>query len=180
VKVVGIDPGKKGAIVALYDSKPHITPMPIIRARPGEGRDEYDIAAIVALFRDQLEMGDPIDLVMVEKAQPLPPIRTSDGVELGGSLANFNRGVQSGFVWLLAALEIPCQPVPARTWQKIMLAGTPGADTKQRSILAAGRLFPGVDLKRSARSRKSDDGIADALLLAEYARRIKNGGSRNG
>jgi len=80
MKVVGIDPGKKGAIVALYDFKPHITPMPIISARPGEGRDEYDIGEIVALFRDNLEMGDPIDLVMVEKAQPLPPIRTSDGV----------------------------------------------------------------------------------------------------
>jgi len=88
--------------------------------------------------------------------------------------------VQSGFAWLLEALEIPYQLVSARTWQKSMLAGTSGADTKQRSILAAGRLFPGVNLKRSARARKADDGIADALLLAEYARRTKNGGTQHG
>jgi hypothetical protein len=57
-----------------------------------------------------------------------------------------------------------------------MLEGTQGDDTKQRSIIAAKRLFPEVSLRRTERSRKDDDGISDAILLAEYGRRIHGRG----
>jgi hypothetical protein len=33
------------------------------------------------------------------------------------------------------------------------------------------KLFPGVDLRATERSRKPSDGLAEALLMAEYARR---------
>jgi len=42
---------------------------------------------------------------------------------------------------------------------------------KNSSIEVAKRLFPGIDLRRTERSRKDDDGLAEALLMAEYARR---------
>ena len=184
---IGIDPGKKGAIVQIVaghdgDSRvERMEPMPIVSATTGRGKDEYDIGGIDRLFRELVPMTQTGNaFVVVEKPQPLPPIRTSDGFQLGGSIGNFNRGLQFGFAWMLEALRIPYQLVAPRTWQRVMHEGTPGEDTKQRSILAAQRLFPGVDLRRSPRARKADDGFADALLLAEYARRTKNGGSRNG
>jgi hypothetical protein len=52
-----------------------------------------------------------------------------------------------------------------------MLAGTPGEDTKQRSVIAAQRLFPNVSLLPTPRCKKPSDGIADALLIAEWGRR---------
>lgn len=186
MKVYGIDPGKAGAIAEIVEgpqyieTKPRIWPIPIVRATTGQGRDEYDVAGVVALFRDFLNKAEPIDLVVIEKPQPLPRFRTSDGflLQLGGSIGNFNRGVQFGFAWMLEALRIPYQFVAPRTWQRVMLEGTPGDDTKQRSILAAQRLFPGVDLRRTERSRKADHGFSDSLLLAAYAKRILRGGTQ--
>lgn len=42
---------------------------------------------------------------------------------------------------------------------------------KNTSIEVCKRLFPDVSLKRTENCRKDDDGLAEALLLAEYARR---------
>ncbi len=56
-----------------------------------------------------------------------------------------------------------------------MLRGLPGKDTKTKSILAASRLFPRVDLRRTARSKVAHDGLTDALLIAEFGRRLRTG-----
>lgn len=165
---IGIDPGKKGAIAAIIDDFVlDIIPMPLITAATKKGkkrgRDEYDLVVI----RERLlswKNGNTI-FVTVEKSQPMPPtIR-------GGVVASFHRGVARGWEWMLAALEIPYQLVAPATWQRAMYAGTPGNDTKQRSILAAQRLFPDIDLRSSPRARKPHDGFAEALLLAEFGRR---------
>ena len=178
---IGIDGGKKGAIARLSDTVPEafrgveIFPMPIISATTGKGKDEYDVARIADDFRswDSIAATHGLRLfAVIEKPQPIPPTIKA------GSHAQFQRGAQFGFAWMLEALCIPYQLVAPRTWQKVMLEGTPGDDTKQRSIMAAQRLFPGVDLKRTPRCRKADDGFSDALLLAEYARRIRNGGTK--
>jgi crossover junction endodeoxyribonuclease RuvC len=42
---------------------------------------------------------------------------------------------------------------------------------KNSSIAVCKRLFPDVSLKRTDRCTKDDDGCAEALLMAEYARR---------
>ena len=42
---------------------------------------------------------------------------------------------------------------------------------KNTSIEVCKRLFPDVSLKRAENCRKDDDGLAEALLMAEYARR---------
>lgn len=44
-------------------------------------------------------------------------------------------------------------------------------DTKRTSINASRRLFPHVSLLRNARCKTPHDGLSDALLMAEYARR---------
>jgi hypothetical protein len=42
---------------------------------------------------------------------------------------------------------------------------------KTASIVVAKRLFPNVNLARTEKSKTPDSGLADALLIAEYARR---------
>lgn len=162
---IGVDPGKSGAL-AVIDSDGSVVdlqPTPMIRGGQG-GRDEYDIRAISTyLMAMKLKSGGAL-FVTVEKSQPLPP-------KMGGSIANFQRGASRGWEWLLVALGVSYQLVSPRSWQAAMHAGAPGADTKQRSIIAAQRLFPIADMKRSPRCKGPDDGIAEALLLAEYGRR---------
>jgi hypothetical protein len=153
----GIDPGKTGAL-ALLDADGQVldlTPMPMI------GR-EYDVATIAGTLHRWRERQT---FVCVEKLQPMPR-------SMGGASANFARGVASAWSWVLIALRVPHHVVPPRTWQKRMHEGTVGWDTKARSIQAAGRLFPSTSLLRTPRSRKLDHGLADALLIAEYGRRI--------
>lgn len=162
---VGVDPGKSGAIATIDGNtgETSIEPMPVIKAT--KSRTEYDLVEIkkkLLSFRP----GYNQILVTVEKLQPLPPKMK------GGSIANYHRGVASGWTWLLTGLGIPHQLVRPQEWQKVMLAGTSGTDTKQRSIIAAQRLFPGQSLKRTARCRKPDSGFSDALLICAYGMRI--------
>jgi hypothetical protein len=167
---IGIDPGKQGALCRIsYDGDIEIVPIPLLTAAvvrgKKRGRDEYDLAEIVVLLAEWRGVEATPTLVTVEKSQPIPP-----GVK-AGSIANYQRGVMRGWEWMLAALGVPYQLVAPVTWMKAMHAGTPGADTKQRSILAAQRLFPAVSLRRSERSKKPDHNFCEALLLAEYGRR---------
>jgi crossover junction endodeoxyribonuclease RuvC len=168
---VGIDPGKSGAIAVVRDGEFEpvgLFPMPIVRS--AQGRDEYDLASLRQLLKLRCFPGfaDPgwRVSVVVERGQALPR-------SMGGAAANFQRGYGRGLLeGLLSGLLIPYTLVAPQVWQRAMLAGTSGVDTKQRSIIAAQRLFPGVDLRRTSKCRTLDDGLADALLLAAYARRL--------
>ena len=161
---LGLDPGKAGG-VAVLDAEGMVVElrvMPTVRA--SRGRPEVDVPALVGLIASHR-----LCFVTAEKLQPMPS-------KLGGGAANFARGYGRGLVeGVCAALEVPLQLVSPRRWQGVMLEGTPGEDTKARSIIAAGRLFPGVSLLPTPRCRKPHDGLADALLLAEYGRRVHVG-----
>jgi hypothetical protein len=161
---IGVDPGKLGAVVAIDDQRRlvFVEPMPLVKS--SRARDEYDLPAVVDLLT--VHEREAV-FVTVERLQPLPS-------KLGGGIANYARGFAQGWVWMLTALRIPFQLVPPAMWQRAMLIGTPGNDTKQRAILAAQRLFPYVELRRFPKHHR--DGVADALLLAEYGRRGRNGG----
>ncbi len=171
---IGIDPGLAGAMACIHENgEIDLTSTPVIRPSKKKGRKQgrtlYDLPAI----RDWLfGRGALSDLfVTVEEPGPMPSKMP------GGSIANYHRGVARGWEWMLAGMGIACQPVRPVDWKRTMLAGTPKGDTKQRSVIAAHRLFPTLSLKRSERCHKDDDGIAEALLLAEFGRRTRNGGT---
>ena len=168
---IGIDPGLKGALASIrtgYEAY-GAYPTPLVPSR-AKGKSQYDLPALREWFFEQ----GPLDelFVTVEQSGPIPPNVKA------GSLAQYNRGISEGWLWMLTALRIAHQGVRPRTWQKVMHAGTKGADTKQKSIVAAQRLFPNASLKRTERSRKDDDGMAEALLLAEYGRRTHGNSHR--
>lgn len=144
---IGIDPGKTGAIAVMDDDG--------ILCLEQFNVDKYvDVLSYVVQSTSAKDIK-----VCLEKVGAMP----GQGVV---SMFNFghNLGVIEG---ILSALRIPYQMVPPQTWKKeFSLTGD-----KARSVEVCEKLFPGVDLRATERSRKPSDGLAEALLLAEYARR---------
>lgn len=144
---IGIDPGKTGAIAVMDDNK--------ILCLEQFNVDKYvDVLSYVGRSTSAKDIK-----VCLEKVGAMP----GQGVV---SMFNFghNLGVIEG---ILSALRIPYQLVPPQTWKKeFSLTGD-----KAKSIEVCKKLFPWVDLRATDRSRKPSDGLAEALLMAEYARR---------
>jgi hypothetical protein len=170
MRYLGIDNGKDGALVVL-DAKGRIlgkykTPLLKASTRRGkkQGKDEYDIVGmkniLVDLARDDADL-----FAFAEKAQPMP-------VKMGGVAANYQRGLSYG-LWqgLLVGLGISYEVVSPQAWQKAMLAGIAARDSKQAAAIAAMRLWPKEDWRRSDLGKKPDEGFIDAALIAEYGRR---------
>lgn len=144
---IGIDPGKTGAIAVMDDDG--------ILCLEQFNVDKYvDVLSYVGQSTSAKDIK-----VCLEKVGAMP----GQGVV---SMFNFghNLGVIEG---ILSALRIPYQLVPPQTWKKeFSLTGD-----KAKSIEVCKKLFPWVDLRATERSRKPSDGLAEALLMAEYARR---------
>jgi hypothetical protein len=145
--------------------------VPLVKAQAGKGKDELDATAICQFL---LEWNPR--LVVVEKQQAMIRFdgagqRIQQGVTSTGRTME-NYGLIRG---ILVGLALPYQVVAARTWQAVMHRDLPGEDPKQRSILAASRRFPQVDLRASTHCRKPHDGKADALLIAWYGRHVLMG-----
>lgn len=173
---IGIDPGKEGGIAVLDDARRirDLIPMPVVKAGR-KGRPDYDLPVLRDLLLVWRHEGP---FVTVEKLAPMPPMLRQKGGAMKGagtSIVNYQRGVSRGWEWMLVALKIPYQVVAPQSWQRAMLDGISGDNTKQRSILAAKQLFPTVDLRRPGAKTKLSDGLSDALLLAEYGRRKQGG-----
>lgn len=86
----------------------------------------------------------------------------------------FRFGENYGFIQgLLAAYAIPYELVTPQKWKReFQITGD-----KNSAVDVCRRLFPGVSLRRTERCKKDHDGMAEALLMAEYVKR-KLGGSR--
>lgn len=179
----GIDPGKDGGLVIIdHEGKVLVVRKPpIIYARTvkvedkktgkmrskKKGKDEYDLPGMRDLLDEyEGENGTPV-FFTIEKQHALPS-------SMGGSAANFQRGLSFG-LWqaFLCGMGIPYLVVAPQTWQKVMLADTNVDDTKQASKIVARRLWPREKWTRSEQATKIDDGLTDAVLLAEYGRRTQ-------
>lgn len=142
---IGIDPGKKGA-------------MAIIR-----GPGDYTLVPFdVETYNRELLRVDNA-LCALERVGAMPG---------QGVTSMFSFGENYGFIQgLLTANAIPYELVTPQRWKKAFEV----TGDKNTSVAVAKRLFPGVSLRRTVQSRKDDDGMAEALLLAEYARRTMGG-----
>jgi crossover junction endodeoxyribonuclease RuvC len=144
---IGIDPGQKGAIAALYeDGSAFMWDMP----KTVKGIDEI----LSCYFKKQN------CICCLEKAQPMPK---------QGVVGVFTYGAHYG--GLKAVLEItgiPYQEVRPAKWKKEFSL----SKNKKAAIQTALQLFPNKtedDFKGIRGGVK--DGRAEALLMAEYARR---------
>jgi crossover junction endodeoxyribonuclease RuvC len=156
--VAAADPGLSGGIALLTESGLTIEPMFVVG-------NEIDIGGLrtwFAVHRDEIE------IVLLERAQPMP----KQGIS---SAFNYGRG----FGRLEAAIlcqGIPVEYVQPRQWAKVIHAGLPSdLGTKEKSALAAANLFPSYDFRATERSKTPHMGMVEAALLAEYGRRKLRG-----
>lgn len=141
---IGIDPGKSGGYAVINTSTNEVKTFP------------WDDTAFITAMRAV----DPLDSVAcVEKVGAMPG---------QGVTSMFNFGHSAGFIHgVLSALNIPYQLVPPQKWKKEFSLGS----DKEQAIKACIHLFPNVNLLPTERCRKPADGMAEALLMAEFARR---------
>ena len=145
---IGIDPGKSGAMAVIRRDealRPTLVPYtgPLCYVSNFYGLAAYGVR------------------IVVERLFARPG-------KLSSAKANFELGRCMGELeTMLSMCGIPFQEVTPQAWQKEF--GISG--DKQTHVDCAKRLFPGVSLKRSDKCVKDVDGFADALLMAEYARR---------
>lgn len=147
---VGIDPGRDGALAILgYRDEPIVIPF---------DEKEYDRQLRRLTLIPRNDIGGRVFCV-VEHVGAMPG---------QGVTSCFSFGQNFGFI--LGLLTAHCHPyelVRPQKWKKEFGC----TSDKNTSIEVAQRLFPGVDLRRTPKCKKPHDGICEALLMAEYARR---------
>lgn len=140
---IGIDVGKKGGFAIIGECGVTVCPW-----------DDDKFAMAMGLEARNSEC-----VACVEQVHAMP----KQGVS-----STFAFGKAAGFIeGVLTANRIPFQLVPPQKWKKEYSLGS----DKKQSIEVCKRLFPDVSLRRTDKCRTDDDGMAEALLLAEYARR---------
>ena len=173
---IGIDNGAKGALVAIDQNRQVIEAlsMPVIdigvarkRKNPKPHQTKsykgtknvLDMPRISKFFKEMQAL-DPDVFVVLEHAQPFPK---------EGGATSFNSGRSFGAIEMaMVVLGIPYQTLGPKTWQKVILKGIEGTDSKARSVLFCRRQYPTIDLMPGAK-RKPLDGLADAACMAEIA-----------
>lgn len=141
---IGIDPGKKGGYAWIWDGD--------VMAYPWD--DEFFVQEMRSLSASGRNI-----VACVEKVGAMPG---------QGVTSMFSFGKSAGYIeGVLAALGIPYQLISPRKWKaEFSLDGS-----KQKSVDVCRKLFPGLELKRTDKCRTDSDGMAEALLMAEYAKR---------
>ena len=146
---IGVDPGKNGGI-AIIDSDGAIA-FPF-----SEERLLIELDGIAQEYEC---------ICYLEHVHAMP----KQGVS-----STFNFGMNFGFIQgVLKAYNIPYELVTPQKWKKEFSC----TSDKNTSIEVCKRLFPKVNLKATDRCKKDHDGMAEALLIAEYGRRHYNGKS---
>jgi hypothetical protein len=177
---IGIDPGKDGAIVAVKNGK--IIFKEVMRMS-GDGFDVRWLCKLLLDFKKEHK-----DLFIVtERLQPIILFRV-------GAWQTFKLGM--AYQHVLSAIKItnaPWMEVLPRVWTKRIWEGfepiydkkkkpkvnkktgekTQKLDSKKMSLQAFEKIFPGTDVRATERSTKPHDGIIDASLLCEFAKRTK-------
>jgi Holliday junction resolvasome RuvABC endonuclease subunit len=153
---IGIDPGVSGGIAALTDNGMVIDAikMPVT---------DQDVLAVTRFYSERADVEGPCRAVLE---------RVNAGV-FGGRKTGQSMGVTSAFTFgtgvgrlrmALAASDIPFDEIAPVSWQTALQCRSRG--DKNVTKARAQQLFP---------KEKVTHAIADALLLAEYCRRLHRG-----
>lgn len=143
---IGIDAGKSGAMAIIRDGEIELIPF---------DADDYS--------RALLRIDETDAVCCLERVTAMPK---------QGVVSMFNFGMNFGLIQgLLMANKIRYELVSPQKWKREYEV----TGDKNTSIAVCKRLFPTVNLKRTIISKKDDDGLAEALLIAEFARRHMGG-----
>jgi len=165
VIMAGIDPGLSGALAFGYSSgKIKLLDIPTLTiAGAKKSRREINVTSLLEMITEWYVTMGPTCPIAVEWQQAMPDMRGRKQ----GATSTFRTGFNYGLIiGLLESNGIPYHLVSPVSWKRGMMADMP--KEKSASIVAAKRIFP---QSADQLTRKKDDGRADALLIAEYARR---------
>lgn len=144
---IGIDPGKSGGI-AYIDTQDNIS-----------GTMPYSDTELLNLCRDASHDWGKEVVCCLEKVGAMPG---------QGVVSMFSFGQSVGYIkGVLESFRIPYQEITPQKWKREFGL----TSDKAKSAEVCGRLFPDVSLLATPRCKKPHDGMAEALLMAEYARR---------
>jgi hypothetical protein len=155
-RILGIDPGLKGAMALLDGSGKiiEVATMPVMKE-----------AAILDLYAMKrcIERLRPT-YAFIERVHAIRGAAASSTFKFGEGIGNIHA--------TLVGLSVPYIAVPPKRWQAVCHAGVEAKfDAKHRSAVAAMRLFPDFDFRLSDRRKNYHDGAVDAVLIAFYGYR---------
>lgn len=170
--IIGIDPGLSGAMVALTNDGSLVTYVscPVVPVK--KTRRVFLVRAMANDLRQTIlecEKSEKVS-VYIEQAGAMPKQGLSSTFLTGKGL-----GIWEGIV---SAMDLRYELVRPRDWQKEMYRGIPG-EKKERSLIAAARLFPDLPLTKPRGTKPTIDGRADAALIAMYGVRKERGESNH-
>lgn len=155
---LGIDPGKDGAF-AIVNHEGKLIEM-IHMPKIGKDYDKQGIREVLNKYN--------FHKVAIENPQMIPSVAKSVVASLNHCI-----GLLEG---MCIGLGIPCIVVRPKEWQKECFKHVnKQSDPKQTSAAAAVNLWPHQDFRLTAKgnaSKNIHDGLTDAALIAEYARRM--------
>ncbi len=162
MKYVGIDPGFQGAVASLEPAQVWDTPTLIV----GNGKKqktEFSVPEMWRTLHRAIENADEV-IVIIEEVGPRP----MEGVV---SVARFAEGYG---IWrgLIVALKLRYYRIPPSVWKRDVFKER-GME-KDASVAKAEQLWPTIQF-RTERGRLLD-GRAEALLMADYGKRMHTQG----
>jgi hypothetical protein len=156
----GHDPGKGGAIASIDESKRVLALDDV----PLDFHGEVDGIAFAALFH----VGS---VVCIEENHSRSHADKQGRRVVPAS--DYAFGFVSGAAWgICVAKGIAPMMVSPQTWKRAITMGMPASDTKDASVRMAKALFPSAQAMLYGSRGGALDGRAEALLIAEYARRL--------
>lgn len=143
---IGIDPGKSGGI-ACIDTEDCICYT-----------EPYSDKALIDLCSSTSRKGQNV-VCCLEKVGAMPG---------QGVVSMFSFGQSVGYIkGVLESFMIPYQEITPQKWKREFSL----TSDKAKSAEVCRKLFPEVSLLATPRCKKPHDGMTEALLMAEYARR---------
>ena len=145
---IGIDPGKSGGIACIDTETKIVYTIP------------YNDKALIDLCRNEGYGGNTEHIMCcLEKVGAMPG---------QGVVSMFSFGQSVGYIkGVLESFRIPYQEITPQKWKREFGL----TSDKAKSSEVCRKLFPDVSLLATPRCKKPHDGMAEALLMAEYARR---------
>ncbi len=153
MKIIGIDPGLRGAIAILEDKKVFsVSDMPVM-AEGKKNKRQLNSAQLVNIIRENTNPKEDI-AVVVEQVNAMPG---------QGVTSMFNFGQTFGAIkGICAALGLPIFFVRPSKWKKHFNLINSSKDSSRTKVI---EMYPSLS---SQLAKKKDVNKSDAILIARY------------
>ena len=147
IRILGVDPGQSGGLAIIHGGRlVKGARMPVLELR---GKKQVDARAVIEWLA-----GDAFDVAVIEAVHAMPRQGVTSSFQFGRMLG----GIES----LVFSYGKPVHYVTPASWKKAM-----GLSSDKQASIDAAKIRFGSDVDGML-TRKADDGIAEAALIAAY------------